>query len=175
MEKSKTSIGKVMFSCTKNIVLAVIIFYLICLFFSFIDDHWSTISQAMISFFLIFKPIKIFMLEHLGKIFLGWLVICSWSVCVAMKLDKHKIPYPKFLDGILFSLFPSACLILFMAAIHPSTGFLGLFLGVCGVLLTLFTIMIILSFFFEDLFEVEKDKNLPKGKQAPQQLDLFDK
>lgn len=176
MEKVKKSLGSIMFSCTCNIVLALVGLYLLFLLLCVITDNWDTITTNIISFMATFIPFKDFLFEHLGKIFTGWVVLSLWLLCVFVKMEENEIKESKSLDFIGFLLFPIGSIILFMVPFKLGVEWFPI--NVISILaafaLSMFSIAILGVFFSEK--NVEKSEAVEVSEtDAPEQLELFDK
>lgn len=167
MEKVNDSFSSVMMSCTKNVLLTIAGICLVYFSFLFVTDNWTSISNNFMSFLMIFKPLKTFLFEHLGKIFIGWLILSVWSCCILYKIEVSDVTIktPAALSALAFMLIPTGSLILFMSATVLDSWFIS---AVCVIIafLMLFTFLIISSCL---LFP----GTLTPVESSPEQLDLF--
>lgn len=169
MEKVKKSLGSIMFSCTCNIVLAGIGVYLLYLVFGYLNDNWTTISTSIVTFINTFIPLKNFLFEHLGKIFIGWVIIALWVGCVSYKMDQNEIEESSILNFILFLLFPIGSIMFFM--IPFQLGWEWFPINIISFLSAVFLFFI--SIALVDIFFNEKPVE-QIDSDAPEQLELFD-
>lgn len=170
MEKVKKSLGAIMLSCTCNLVLAGIGVYLLYLLFGYLNDNWETISTSIISFMTIFIPLKNFLFAHLGKIFIGWMIIALWVGCVSYKMDQNEIEESSILNFILFLLFPIGSIMFFM--IPFQLGWAWFPINVMSFLASVF--LFFMSIALVGVYFTEEPAKTTES-DAPEQLELFDK
>lgn len=167
MEKVNDSFSSIMFSCTKNVLLTIAGICLVYFSFVLVTNNWTAISNNIMSFLMIFTPIKTFLFAHLGKIFIGWLILSVWSGCIFYKIETSDfiIQTPTALNALLFMLIPTGSLIFFLLA---NVFEVWLVSAVCVIIafLMLFTFLIISSCL---LFP----GTLTPVESSPEQLDLF--
>jgi hypothetical protein len=172
MDKVEKSISSVMFSCTRNVIIAVAGVYLLYLIYGVLDNNSDSIFSAFAFVFShigsFFAPIKSFLIEHLGKFFIGWIISILWIICVIVKLESNSIAIPNFFNLFAALLVPVGCILFFMAACKLDSG-LGLLSGIIAFIFLLFSIGIMGALLFDDEAAVVKTDN------APVQLELFDK
>lgn len=176
MEKIKKSLSSIMLSCTCNIVLAGIGFYLLYLLFGYINDNWNPISASIISFMNLFIPLKNFLFAHLGKIFVGWLITALWIGCVTYKMEQNGIEESSILNFILFLLFPIGSIVFFMIPFALGWEWfpVNVFSILASIVLLVFFIGVICIFFGLDTGD--QPENVESTDiDAPEQLELFDK
>lgn len=176
MDKAKKSMLSVMLSCTKNVLIAVAIFYLLILFFGFLDDQkaiignfFSIVMTYIVSFFAIFIPVKNFLFEHLGKIFVGWLLISIWSLCVVIKLDNNKIKVPYIFNVILCLSVPIGAVICLMVTASSAPEGARILTFICGFILSILSVI----FFIVWVMPEPPSRKIENNK--PKQMELFDK
>lgn len=118
MEKVNDSFSSIMLSCTKNVLLTIAGICLVYFSFVLVTNNWTSITNNIMSFLIIFNPIKTFLFEHLGKIFIGWLILSVWSGCIFYKIETSDfiIQTPTALNALLFMLIPTGSLIFFLLA-----------------------------------------------------------
>jgi hypothetical protein len=176
MEKVKKSLGSIMLSCTCNVVLACIGFYLLYLLFGYLNDNWETISTSIMSFMTTFIPLKNFLFAHLGKIFIAWSILALWVLCVGMKMEENEIEESSILNFILFLMLPVGSIIFFM--IPFQLGWKWFPVNVLSIsasfVLLVFFIAVICIFFDLDTVD-NKENSEGTDIDAPEQLELFDK
>ena len=170
MDKVKKSLGSIMFSCTCNVALAGIGFYLLYLLFGYLNDNWEPISTSIISFMNTFIPLKNFLFAHLGKIFIGWVIIALWVGCVSYKMDQNEIEESSILNFILFLLFPIGSILCFMIPFQLGWEWfpINIISFLAAVFLFLMSIALVGVFFSES-----SDEKVEIN--TPEQLELFDK
>lgn len=173
MEKSKTSVVSVMLSCTKNVLLTIVGFYLLYLMFCFITDNSDAIEDSIFAFFTLlapfFIPIKDFMVNNIGTIFISWMIIALWTCCVIAKIEMSEMSdmkTPAFLNILGFLLVPIGSIVSFMTMVCSDNLALTMFAGVLGFLLLIFFIGLSGS--------ILSTGPAVAHEQDPKQLDLFD-
>jgi hypothetical protein len=170
IEKNTMSI---LFSCTKNVLLTIGAVYLLYFVGGLVVDNWTTISTSIISgvsfvathIHSFFKPVMAVLFEHLGTIFIGWLICSLWTFCVIYKFESSELLItPKAIYVMAGVLVPIGSVIFFMISyIFPSIfSFLA---AVFGLILFFVSIAIIGVVFF--------DNGTITYYETPQQLDLF--
>lgn len=172
VEVAKTTMS-IMFSCTKNVLLTIGAAYLLYFVGGLVVDNWTTISASIfsgVSFAVthihsFFKPVMAVLFEHLGTIFIGWLICSLWTFCVIYKFESSGLLItPKAIYVMAGVLVPIGCVIFFMISyILPSIfSFLA---AVVGLILFFVSLAIIGLVFF--------DNGTITYDETPQQLDLF--
>ena len=170
VEKNTMSI---LFSCTKNVLLTIVAVYLLYFVGGLVVDNWTTISASIISglTFAIthiqsfFKPIMAVLFEHLGTIFIGWLICSLWTFCVLFKFESSgTLITPKAIYVMAGLLVPVGSVVFFMVS-YILTSVLSFLAAVVGLVLLFVSIAIIGLVFF--------DNGTVTYDETPQQLDLF--
>lgn len=176
MDKVKKSLVSIMFSCTRNIALAVAGLYLLFLLLCVVQDNWASINASIISFINSFKPLKDFLFAHLGKIFIGWVIISLWLVCVFIKMEENEIKDSTLLNFISFLLFPIGSIMFFMVPFQLGMEWFPINIISCLVSFALFvfSIGLVAVFFSEDIVK-KLEIETPLDIEAPEQLELFEK
>lgn len=167
MEKVNDSFSSVMFSCTKNVLLTIAGICLVYFSFLLVTDNWTSISNNIMAFLTIFNPIKTFLFEHLGKIFIGWLILSVWSGCIIYKIETADviIKTPMALNALAFMLIPTGSMVFFMSANVLDVWILSAICFVVACLLLLIFIGLTSSLLFPGTLTPVNDE--------PHQLDLF--
>lgn len=170
VEKNTMSI---LFSCTKNVLLMIGAVYLLYFVGGLVVDNWTTISASIfsgVSFAVthiqsFFKPVMSVLFEHLGTIFIGWLICSLWTFCVFYKFESSELLItPKAICVMAAVLVPIGSIIFFMISyIFPSI--LSFLAAVVGLIFLFVSIGIIGVVFF--------DNGTITYDETPQQLDLF--
>ena len=172
MEKVEKSVSSVMFSCTKNVILAVAGVYLLCLLYGVLDSNSDSIFAFFDSIFShignFLAPAKVFLIEHLGTFFIGWIISVLWVVCVSIKLESNSINLPIVFNIFSALLVPIGCILFFMASCKLDSIF-SFFSAVISFFLLLFSIGLLAVIFFDDESEAVDTES------KPVQLELFDK
>lgn len=176
MGKVKKSLGSIMLSCTGTMVLAGILFYLLYLLFGYISDNWNTISTSIISFMTTFIPLKNFLFEHLGKIFIGWTILALWLLCVCVKMEENEIKESSVINFICTLMLPIGAIVFFMIPFQLGLEWflVNVFSIFASFFLLLLFIGVICIFFGLDTAD-NKENSEGTDIDAPEQLELFDK
>jgi len=176
MEKVKKSLSSIMLSCTFNIVLTGVVFYLLYLLLGYISDNWNTISTSIISFMNLFIPLKNFLFAHLGKIFIGWSIFALWLLCVCVKMEENEIKESGIINFIGFLMLPIGSIVFFMIPFALGWEWfpVNVFSILASIVLLVFFIGVICIFFGLDTGD--QPENVESTDiDAPEQLELFDK
>lgn len=167
VEKSMMSI---MFSCTKNVILIIAAVYLLYLAGSFIDTNWASVVSIVTTVIMhinaFFEPIIAFLFEHLGTIFIGWLICSLWVFCVVFKLEMNSMNTPTIIYVFAGLLVPIGCVLFFMATCMLDS-IASFFCGVLTFIMFLLSIGVVCAVFCDD--------GVITSDESPAQLELFDK
>jgi len=173
MEKQQSNskiVLSIIFSCTKNVILAVLGLFLCYFLLNKITNNWSSIWGGIVGFSQLWIPVVNFAAEHMLALLIPNVLLFVWLICIVTKLENKEIKIPSILYILLFLLLLSSGALLLISGIKLLSSIFSFFACILGVVILFLSTCIIISF----IVELCSTKEPVETQNSPQQLDLFE-